>query len=75
MSPVPVLFPIFYSIISGLTLKSLIHLDLNFVQDDRYGSIYVLLHAYTQLVQQYFLKMFSFFHCMVLTSLSKIKCQ
>ena len=46
LSPVPVskkVFPTFFSIkvsISGLILRSLIQLDLSFVQDDRYGFFY-----------------------------------
>jgi hypothetical protein len=32
-------------------LRSLIHLDLNFVQSDRYGSIFILLHAVIQVEQ------------------------
>ena len=52
-------------------LRSLIHLDLSFVQGDKYGSICILLHADIQLDQHHLLKMLSFFHCMVLASLSK----
>ena len=70
LSPVPMssrLLPTFCSIrfsVSGFTLRSLIHLDLNFVQGDRYGSICILLHADIQLDQHHLLKMFSLFHCM-----------
>ena len=60
--------------VSGFMLRSLIHLDLSFMQGDKYGSVYVLLHADIQLYQHNLLKMLSFFHCMVLASLSKIKC-
>jgi hypothetical protein len=59
--------------VSGFMLKSLIHLDLSFVQGDKYGSIYVLLHTDSQLDQHYLLTMLSFFHCIFLASLSKIK--
>ena len=55
-------------------LRSLIHLDLSFVQGDKYGSICILLHADIQLDQHHLLKMLSFFHCMVLASLSKYRC-
>jgi hypothetical protein len=58
------LFPTFCSIrfiISGFMLRSLIHLDLSFVQGDKYGSIFILLHTDYQLDQHYLLKMFSFF--------------
>jgi hypothetical protein len=51
-------------------LRSLIHLDLSFIQGDKYGSIWILLHAD---IQHHLLKMLSFFHGMVLASLSKIK--
>jgi hypothetical protein len=39
--------------VSRFILKFLIHLDLSFVQGDRYGSIFILLHIDTQLVQHY----------------------
>jgi hypothetical protein len=35
-------------------------LDLSFVQGDKYGPIYILLHADQQLNQQHLLKMLSF---------------
>jgi hypothetical protein len=35
--------------VSGFMLRSLIHLDLSFMQGNRYGSICILLHANTQL--------------------------
>ena len=56
-------------------LRSLIHLNLSFVQGDKYGSICILLHADIQVDQHHLLKMFSLFHCMVLGSLSKIVCR
>ena len=52
LSPVPMssrLLPTFYSIrfsVSGFVLRDKIHLELNFVQGDRCGSICVLLHAH-----------------------------
>lgn len=52
---------------------SLIYLDLRFVQGDKNGLIYILLHADCHLNQHHLFKMFSFFHCMFLGSLSKIK--
>ena len=58
------LFPSFSSIrfsISGFMLKSLIHMDLSFVQDEKYGSMCILLHADIQLDQHHLLKMLSFF--------------
>jgi hypothetical protein len=60
--------------ISGYMWSSLIHLDFRFVQGDKNGSICILLHADQQLKQPHILKMFSFFNCIVLTSLWKIKC-
>ena len=65
-SPVPIssrLFPTFSSInfsVSDLTWRSLIHLDLSFVQGDRNGSIHILLHNNLQLCQHHLLKMLSF---------------
>ena len=78
-SPVPMssrLFPIFSAIrfsVSSFMLRSLVHLELNFVQGDKYGSIFILLHSDSQLDQHHLLKMFSFFYCIFLASLSKIK--
>ena len=70
-------FPTFSSIkfsVPDSMLRSLIHLDFSFVQGNKYGSICILLHADIQVDQHHLLKMLSFFHCMVLASLSKIKC-
>jgi hypothetical protein len=47
--------------------------DLTFVQGDEYGSIFIFRHTDCQLDEYHLLKMLSFFHCMVFTSLSKIK--
>ena len=46
-------------------LRSLILLDLSFVQGNKYGSIFILLHTDSQLEQHRLLKMLSFFffHC------------
>jgi hypothetical protein len=41
--------------------KSLIHLDLSFVQGDKNGLICILLHANRQLIWYHLLKMLSFF--------------
>jgi hypothetical protein len=41
----------------------MIRLDLSFVQGDKYGSIFILLHTDRQLEQHHLLKMVSFFHC------------
>ena len=71
LSPEPIhwrLFPTFSYItgfsISGFMLRSLIHLDLSSVQD-------LFAFLYIQVNQHHLLKMLSFFHCMVLASLSK----
>ena len=50
--------------VSGLMLKTSIHLDLSFVHGENYESICIL-HAYTQLYQHYLLKMLSFSHCII----------
>jgi hypothetical protein len=49
-------------------LTSLIHLDLSFVQGNKYGYIHILLQADIQLDQHHLLKMLLLFHCMVLVS-------
>jgi hypothetical protein len=68
------LFPTFSSIIfslSGFMWRSLIHLDLSFVQRDKNESIYILLHDNHQLSQHHLLKILSFFHWMVFSSFVK----
>ena len=57
--------------VTGFMLRSLIHLDLNFVQSNRYGSIFILLQTVMQLCQH---QLFSLFHCIILASLSRIGC-
>jgi hypothetical protein len=47
--------------VSSFTLRSLIHLDLSYVQGDKYGSVCIILHADIQLDQQHLLKMLSLF--------------
>jgi hypothetical protein len=65
--PVPMssmFFPTFSSIrftVSGFMLRSLIHLDLSFVQGDKYWSIFILQYTDSQLDQHHLLKMLSFF--------------
>jgi hypothetical protein len=64
--PVPMSsqFHTFSSIIfsvSGFMLRSLVHLDLSFVQSDNYGSIFIFLHTASQLDKHHLLKMLSFF--------------
>ena len=58
------LFPTFSSIkfsASGLMLRSLIYLNLSFVQPDKYRSIFSFLHIVSQLDQHHLFKMLSFF--------------
>jgi hypothetical protein len=58
------LFPTFSSIsfsVSGFKLRSLIHLDLSFVQGDKNEPIRILLHANCQLSPLHLLKMRYFF--------------
>ena len=47
-------------------LRSLIYLDLSFVHDDRYGSIFIFLCVDIQLCQHHLLNMLSLFHFMFL---------
>ena len=47
--------------VSGFMWRSLIHLDLSFVQGDKKASICILLHDNLQLNQHHLLKMLSFF--------------
>jgi hypothetical protein len=70
------LFPTFSSLnfsVSGYMWRSLVHLDLSFIQGYKNGSILILPHDNCQLCQYHLLKMLSFFHWMVLAPLSKIK--
>ena len=56
-------------------LMSLIHLDLIFVQGDKYESIWILLHADIQLDQHHLIKMlFSPFVFYLLDFFVKTKC-
>ena len=71
------LLPTFSSIrfsVVRFILRCLLHLDLSFKHGDRYGSIFVLLHVDMQLLLHHLLKIFSFLHCIILASLSKIRC-
>jgi len=78
--PVPtysIIFSSFSSIrfgLSGLLVRSFIHLELNFMQGDRFRSVCIHLHAALQFVQHHLLKMLSFIQHIYLVSLSKIKC-
>ena len=59
------IIPTFFSIsftVSGFMWRSLIHLVLSFVQEDKNGLICILPNAYCQLNQHHLWKMLSFFH-------------
>jgi hypothetical protein len=71
------LFSTFFSIrlnVCSSMLWSLSHLNLSYVQGDKYGCIFILLHADHQLDQDHLLNVPSFIHYMFLASLSKTKC-
>jgi hypothetical protein len=61
-SPLPP--PIRFSVTS-FKLRTSIHLDLSFVQGDKYGSICIPLHSDLQLSQHHLMKMFSLSHSVV----------
>ena len=66
-------FPMFSSksfIVSGLTFKSLIHLEFIFVYEIRTLPNIILLHVAVQFSQHHLLKRLSFLHCMFLPPLS-----
>ena len=60
-------------IVSGLTFRSLIHLEFIFVYGVRECSNFILLHVAVQFSQHHLLKRLSFLHCIVLPPLSKIR--
>ena len=59
-------FPVQLSI-SGFILRSLIHLELSFVQIDKYECIWILLYATTQFDQHNLLKIVVFFSPMCIS--------
>ena len=68
-------FPRFLSsifIVSGLTFKSLIHLELVFAYGERQRSGFILLHMTIQFSQHQSLKRMSLPKCVLLSTLSKI---
>ena len=70
------LLPMFSSrsfIVSGLTFRSLIHFEFIFVYGVRKCSIFLLLQVVDQFSQHHLLKRLSFFHCIFLPPLSKIR--
>ena len=60
-------------IVSGLTFRSLIHLEFIFVYGVRKCSNFILLHAAVQFSQHHLSKRLSFPHCIFLPPLSKIR--
>ena len=61
--------------VSNFMLMSLIHLDLSYVQANKHGSIWIVLYADIQLDHDTCWMCSPLFHCMVLASSSKRKCQ
>src|SRR5574338_286868 len=61
-------------IVSGLTLRSLIHFEFIFVYGIRKCSSFILLQVADQFSQHHLLKRLSFLHCIFLPPLSKIRC-
>ena len=60
-------------IVSGLTFRSLIHFEFIFVYGVRKCSSFILLQVVDQFSQHHLLKRLSFFHCISLPPLSKIR--
>ena len=68
--------PVFSSksfVVSGLTLRSLIHFEFIFVYGVRKCSNYIILHATVQFSQHHLLKRRYLPHCIFLPPLSKIR--
>ena len=62
------------NISSGLTFKSLIHFEFIFVYGVRKCSSFILLQVVDQFSQHHLLKRLSFFRCISMPPLSKIRC-
>ena len=60
--------------VSGLTFRCLIHFEFIIVYGVRKYSSFILLQVVDQFSQHHLLKRLSFFHCIVLPPLSKIRC-
>ena len=60
-------------IVSGLTFRSLSHFEFIFVYGVRECSSYILLQVVDQFSQHHLLKRLSFFHCVFLPPLLKIR--
>ena len=61
-------------IVSGLTVRSLIHFEFIFVYGVRKCSSFILLQVVDQISQHHLLKRLYFLHCIFLLPLSKIRC-
>ena len=61
-------------IVSGLTLRSLIHFEFIFEYGIRKCSSFILLQVVDQFSQHHLLKRLSFLHCIFLPPLQKIRC-
>ena len=61
-------------LVSGLTLRSLIHFEFIFVYGVRKCSNFILLKVVDQFSQHHLLERLSFLHCIFLPLLSKIRC-
>ena len=69
--------PVFSSrsfIVSGLTFRSLMHFEFIFVYDVRKSSSFIVLQVVDEFSQHHLLKSLSFFYCIFLPPLSKIRC-
>ena len=60
-------------IVSGLTFRSLIHFEFIFLYGVKKCSSFILLQVVDQFSQHHLLKRLSFFHCVSLPPLSKIR--
>ena len=60
-------------LVSGLTFRFLIHFEFIFVYGVRECSSLILLHMVDEFAQHHLLKRLSFFHCISLPPLSKIR--
>ena len=60
--------------VSGHTLRSLIHFEVIFVYGVTKCSSFILLQVVDQFSQHHLLKTLSFLHCIVLLLLSKMRC-
>ena len=61
-------------IVSSITFRSLIYFEFIFVYGVRKCSDFIFLHIAVQFSQNHLSKRLSFFHCIFLPPLSKIRC-